>query len=141
MFGTLHTTTAASTVDRVIDQFPSDRQAQIRIMLSESLKGVIAQTLCRKIGGGRVAALEVLLVTGAVSNLIREGKTFQIPSIMQVNKANGMVALNDALFDLVQKKLVMPDEALSKAVDKASFEASLKRAGFDPKPKAQPAHA
>ena len=130
VFGTLHTTTAASTVDRVIDQFPSDRQAQIRIMLSESLKGVIAQTLCRKIGGGRVAALEVLLVTGAVSNLIREAKTFQIPSIMQVNKANGMVSLNDALYDLVQKKLVMPDEALSKAVDKASFEALLKRGNF-----------
>ena len=130
VFGTLHTTTAASTVDRVIDQFPSDRQSQIRIMLSESLKGVIAQTLCRKIGGGRVAALEVLLVTGAVSNLIREAKTFQIPSIMQVNKANGMVSLNDALFDLVQKKLVMPDEALSKAVDKASFEALLKRGNF-----------
>ena len=92
VFGTLHTTTAASTVDRVIDQFPADRQAQIRIMLSESLKGVIAQTLCRKIGGGRVAALEVLLVTGAVANLIREGKTFQIPSIMQVNKAIGMVS-------------------------------------------------
>jgi twitching motility protein PilT len=130
VFGTLHTTTAASTVDRVIDQFPSDRQSQIRIMLSESLKGVIAQTLCRKIGGGRVAALEVLLVTGAVSNLIREAKTFQIPSIMQVNKANGMVSLNDALFDLVQKKLVMPDEALSKAVDKASFEGLLKRGNF-----------
>jgi twitching motility protein PilT len=130
VFGTLHTTTAASTVDRVIDQFPSDRQSQIRIMLSESLKGVIAQTLCRKIGGGRVAALEVLLVTGAVSNLIREAKTFQIPSIMQVNKANGMVSLNDALFDLVQKKLVMPDEALSKAVDKASFESLLKRGNF-----------
>ena len=89
VFGTLHTTTAASTVDRVIDQFPSDRQAQIRIMLSESLKGVIAQTLCRKIGGGRVAALEVLIATGAVSNLIREGKTFQIPSMMQVGKAVG----------------------------------------------------
>jgi twitching motility protein PilT len=130
VFGTLHTTTAASTVDRVIDQFPSDRQAQIRIMLSESLKGVIAQTLCRKIGGGRIAALEVLLVTGAVANLIREGKTFQIPSIMQVNKSIGMVALNDALYDLVQKKLVMPDEALSKAVDKNAFEALLKRGNF-----------
>jgi twitching motility protein PilT len=130
VFGTLHTTTAASTVDRVIDQFPSDRQAQIRIMLSESLKGVIAQTLCRKIGGGRIAALEVLLVTGAVANLIREGKTFQIPSIMQVNKAIGMVALNDALYDLVQKKLVAPDEALSKAVDKNGFEALLKRGNF-----------
>jgi twitching motility protein PilT len=130
VFGTLHTTTAASTVDRVIDQFPADRQAQIRIMLSESLRGVIAQTLCRKIGGGRVAALEVLIATQAISNLIREGKTFQIPSIMQVNKANGMVTLNDALMDLVTKKLVAPDEALAKAVDKPGFETLLKRAGL-----------
>jgi twitching motility protein PilT len=127
VFGTLHTTTAASTVDRVIDQFPTDRQAQIRIMLSESLRGVIAQNLCRKIGGGRVAALEVLMVTQGVSNLIREGKTFQIPSMMQVGKNVGMVTLNDALMDLVTKKLVEPDEAMSKAVDKAGFEALLKR--------------
>jgi twitching motility protein PilT len=131
VLGTLHTTTAASTVDRVIDQFPSDRQAQIRIMLSESLKGVIAQTLCRKIGGGRVAALEVLIATQAVSNLIREGKTFQIPSIMQVNKANGMISLNDALMELVTKKLVEPAEAYAKAVDKAGFDAALKRAGIN----------
>ena len=131
VFGTLHTTTAASTVDRVIDQFPTDRQAQIRIMLSESLRGVIAQTLCRKIGGGRIAALEVLIVTPAVSNLIREGKTFQIPSIMQVGKAQGMVSLNDALMDLVTRKLVAPDEAYSKAVDKPGFEGMLKRAGIN----------
>jgi twitching motility protein PilT len=131
VFGTLHTTTAASTVDRVIDQFPSDRQAQIRVMLSESLKGVIAQTLCRKIGGGRIAALEVLLVTGAVSNLIRESKTFQIPSIIQVNKANGMISLNDALMDLVMKKVVEPAEAYAKAVDKPAFDALLKRNGFN----------
>ena len=130
VFGTLHTTTAASTVDRVIDQFPADRQSQIRVMLSESLKGVIAQTLCRKIGGGRVAALEVLIVTTAVSNLIREGKTFQIPSIMQVNKAIGMVSLNDALLDLVTRKLVEPAEAYSKAVDKTGFDALLKRASI-----------
>src|SRR5207247_1524319 len=83
----------------IIDQFPSDRQAQIRVMLSESLRGVIAQTLCKKIGGGRAAALEVLIVTPAMSNLIREAKTFQIPSMMQVGKAVGMVSLNDALFD------------------------------------------
>ena len=131
VFGTLHTTTAASTVDRVIDQFPADRQAQIRIMLSESLKGVIAQTLCRKIGGGRVAALEVLIVTQAVSNLIREGKTFQLPSIMQVNKAAGMVSLNDALIDLVNRKLVDPAEAYAKAVDKGGLDGLLKRAGFN----------
>jgi len=134
VFGTLHTTTAASTVDRIIDQFPSDRQAQIRIMLSESLRGVIAQTLCRKIGGGRVAALEVLIATGAVSNLIREGKTFQIPSMMQVGRAVGMVSLNDALMELVTKKLVAPDEAYSKSVDKGGFEALLKRAGLSAAP-------
>jgi twitching motility protein PilT len=133
VFGTLHTTTAASTVDRIIDQFPSDRQAQIRIMLSESLRGVIAQTLCRKIGGGRVAALEVLIANGAVSNLIREGKTFQIPSLMQVNKAIGMVSLNDALVDLVAKKLVAPDEAYAKSVDKNGFESQIKRLGIDVK--------
>ena len=136
VFGTLHTTTAASTVDRIIDQFPADRQAQIRIMLSESLRGVIAQTLCRKIGGGRVAALEVLIVTPAISNLIREGKTFQIPSMMQVGKAVGMVTLNDALMDLVTKKLVAAEEAYAKAADKAGMETLLKRVGFDPKAKA-----
>jgi twitching motility protein PilT len=129
VFGTLHTTTAASTVDRVIDQFPPDRQAQIRVMLSESLRGVIAQNLCKKIGGGRIAALEVLIVTPAVGNLIREGKTFQIPSMMQVGKSVGMVTLNDALMDLVTKKIVAADEAYGKAVDKSGFEAALKRAG------------
>jgi twitching motility protein PilT len=127
VFGTLHTTTAASTVDRVIDQFPADRQAQIRVMLSESLRGVIAQTLCRKVGGGRVAALEVLLTNGAISNLIREGKTFQIPSMMQVGRAQGMVSLNDALADLVKKGLVTPEEALLRAVDKAGLDTVLKR--------------
>ncbi|HEV3060821.1 MAG TPA: type IV pilus twitching motility protein PilT [Vicinamibacterales bacterium] len=130
VFGTLHTTTAASTVDRIIDQFSADRQEQIRAMLSESLRGVIAQNLCRKIGGGRVAALEVLIATQAVSNLIREGKTFQIPSIMQVGKAIGMVSLNDALMELVSKKLVTPDEAYSKSVDKGGFEGLVKRAGL-----------
>jgi len=133
VFGTLHTTTAASTVDRVIDQFPTEQQAQIRIMLSESLKGVIAQNLCRKVGGGRVAALEVLLINSAISNLIREAKTFQIPSMMQVGRAQGMVALNDALMDLVTKKLVEPEEAYLKSVDKPAFEALLKRANIDTK--------
>jgi twitching motility protein PilT len=133
VFGTLHTTTAASTVDRVIDQFPTDQQAQIRIMLSESLKGVIAQNLCRKIGGGRVAALEVLLINSAISNLIREAKTFQIPSMMQVGRSQGMVSLNEALMDMVTKKLVEPEEAYLKAVDKAAFEGLLKRANIDTK--------
>ncbi len=131
VFGTLHTTTAASTIDRLIDQFPADRQEQVRTMLSESLKGVISQVLCKKIGGGRVAAREILLVTPAISNLIREGKTFQIPSIMQTSKRLGMVTMNDTLLDLVEKKLVEPKEAYMKSVDKTSFVNSLKAKGFD----------
>ncbi|HEY6091008.1 MAG TPA: type IV pilus twitching motility protein PilT [Gemmatimonadales bacterium] len=132
VFGTLHTTTAASTVDRLIDQFPADRQAQIRVMLSESLKGVISQTLCKKAGnaGGRVAAREILLTTPAISNLIREGKTFQIPSIIQTSKKLGMLTMNDALLDLVEKKLIDPDEAYMKSVEKSGLAASLKAKGF-----------
>ena len=129
VFGTLHTTTAASTVDRIIDQFPADRQQQVRVMLSESLKGVIAQTLLPKVGGGRVAALEVLIVTPAIANLIREGKTFQIPSQMQTGKNHGMIMLNDALMELVNKGLVTPRDAYIKCVDKDGFETLLKRNG------------
>ena len=129
VFGTLHTTTAASTVDRIIDQFPADRQAQIRVMLSESLKGVISQTLCKRLGGGRVAAREVLLTTPAIANLIREGKTFQIPSIMQTSKQLGMVTLNDALLELVEKKETSPDEAYTRSVEKAGMLAALKQRG------------
>jgi twitching motility protein PilT len=131
VFGTLHTTTAASTIDRIIDQFPADRQSQVRVMLSESLRGVIAQTLCKKIGGGRVAAREILLSIPAVSNLIREGKTFQIPSIMQTNRKGGMVTLNDALIELVDARLVEPKEAYMKAVEKAGFAAALKAKRHD----------
>ncbi|HEY7194164.1 MAG TPA: type IV pilus twitching motility protein PilT [Gemmatimonadales bacterium] len=130
VFGTLHTTNAASTVDRMIDQFPADRQAQIRVMLSESLKGVISQTLCKKIGGGRIAAREILLTTPAISNLIREGKTFQIPSIIQTSKKLGMLTLNDALLELVEKKAIEPDEAYMRSVEKAGLAASLKAKGF-----------
>jgi twitching motility protein PilT len=131
VFGTLHTTTAASTIDRIIDQFPADRQSQVRVMLSDSLRGVIAQTLCKKIGGGRVAAREILLSIPAVSNLIREGKTFQIPSIMQTNRKTGMVTLNDALIELVDAKLVEPKEAYMKAVEKTGFAAALKAKRHD----------
>jgi twitching motility protein PilT len=131
VFGTLHTTTACSTVDRIIDQFPADRQAQIRAMLSESLRGVIAQILLKKNGGGRVAALEVLIVTPAISNLIREGKTFQIPSLMQTGKKQGMILLNDALVELVTKKTVAPEEAYQKAADKTGFKSMLTSAGVN----------
>src|SRR5262245_4540978 len=130
VFGTLHTTTAASTVDRIIDQFPADRQQQIRVMLSESLKGVIAQTLLPKKGGGRVAALEILIVTPAISNLIREGKTFQIPSAMQTGKNIGMTMLNDSMMEFVKQGIVEARDAYIKAVDKTGFEAQLTRGGF-----------
>src|SRR6266508_3750060 len=95
-------------------------------MLSESLRGVIAQTLCKRNGGGRVAAREVLLSIPAVSNLIREGKTFQIPSVMQTNRRTGMVTLNDGLMELVDSKQVEPKEAYMKAVEKAGVAAALK---------------
>ncbi len=131
VFGTLHTTTAAGTIDRIIDQFPADRQAQIRVMLAESLKGVISQTLCKKIGGGRVAAREVLLSIPAVANLIREGKTFQIPTVMQTSKRLGMVTLNDALMELVDGKLIEPPEGYGKAVDKVMYLNSLRSRGLD----------
>jgi twitching motility protein PilT len=127
VFGTLHTTTAASTVDRIIDQFPADRQQQIRMMLSECLKGVISQTLCKKVGGGRVAAFEVLLVNSSISNLIREGKVFQIPSIMQTQKGIGNVTLNDALFALVKAGTVDPREAYLKSVDKVGLKSLFER--------------
>jgi len=130
VFGTLHTSTAPSTVDRLIDVFPADRQDQIRVMLSESLKGVIAQTLCRKIGGGRVAAYEILIGTPAISSLIRDGKTFQIPSMMQTGKKFGMCTLNDSLIDLVKKNLVEPKEAYVKAVDKAGLLGLFKSQGI-----------
>jgi twitching motility protein PilT len=131
VFGTLHTTTAAGTVDRIIDQFPADRQEQIRMMLSESLKGVISQTLCKKIGGGRVAAREVLLANSAVANLIREGKTVQIQSVMQTSKRLGMVTLNDALMEHVDAGSVEPKEAYMKCVDKSNLLATLKARGHD----------
>jgi len=130
VFGTLHTTTATSTVDRMIDQFSADRQDQIRVMLSESLKGVIAQVLLKKKGGGRVAAREILITNDAVSNMIREGKTFQLPSIIQTQKKLGMMTLNDSLIGLVDRKLVDIEEAYVKAVDKAGLEIMMKQRGL-----------
>ena len=130
VFGTLHTNTAASTVDRLIDQFPADRQAQVRAMLSESLKGVVSQTLLRKKGGGRVAALEILVVTSAIANLIREGKTFQIPSAMQVGRGQGMQTLNDAVIELVKAGTVEPQEAYDRAISRKEMALLLTRSGF-----------
>ncbi|MDZ4773076.1 MAG: PilT/PilU family type 4a pilus ATPase [Planctomycetota bacterium] len=121
VFGTLHTTTAASTVDRIIDQFPTERQEQIRTMLSSSLKGVVAQTLCKKLPTGRIAALEILVANSAVASNIREGKTHQIPSTMQMGGKLGMKLLNDALMEHVRAGIVDPAEAYMKCIAKDDF--------------------
>jgi len=126
VFGTLHTSTAAKTIDRIIDVFPTDQQEQVRAMLSESLKGVICQQLLKTADGkGRVAALEIMLGSPAIGNLIREGKTYQIPSIMQTAKKDGMQLLDQHLLDLLKTKKVNPEEAYRCAIDKKQFEQYL----------------
>jgi twitching motility protein PilT len=122
VFGTLHTQSAAKTVDRIIDVFPAHQQSQIRTTLSESLKGVIAQNLFKRIDKkGRMAVLEVLVVTPAVSNLIREGKTFQIPSAIQTGKKFGMQSLDDAILIALEAKKISPEDAYDKAIVKERF--------------------
>ncbi len=130
VFGTLHTSTAASTVDRIIDQFPADQQSQVRMMLSNSLKGVISQTLCKKVGGGRLAAQEILVANNAVSSLIREGKTHQIISSMQIGAREGMRLMNDVLMDHVTNGRVEPMEAFMKAGNKDDMRNKLEGAGY-----------
>ena len=130
VFGTLHTNNAISTIDRVVDQFPADRQQQIRVMLADALKCVVSQTLLKRIGGGRVAALETLFISPAIANLIREGKNFQIPSAMQTGRQYGQRLMNDAFVDLIKAKQVEPLEAYLKCPDKESFVQSCKRAGI-----------
>ena len=116
VFGTLHTQSAAKTVDRVIDVFPANQQAQIRTTLSESLKGVVAQNLFKRVDKkGRMAVIEVLVVTAATSNLIREGKTFQIPSVIQTGKKYGMQSLDDAILEALNAKKISAEDAYSKA--------------------------
>lgn len=128
VFGTLHTNSASKTVDRIVDVFPPDQQNQVRMMLSDSLKGIVSQQLLRtKDGKGRVAVNEILFGSPALSNVIREGKTQQIISIIQGGKAEGMQSLDSALMDLVQKGVIGVEEAYLKAMDKKMFEALLKQ--------------
>ncbi|MEK6546567.1 MAG: type IV pilus twitching motility protein PilT [Nitrospinota bacterium] len=128
VFGTLHTQSAAKTVDRVIDVFPANQQAQVRTTLSESLKGVVAQNLFKRIDKkGRCAALEILVVTSAVGNLIREEKTFQIPSAIQTGKKYGMQSFDDAILDLLNKRWIAADDAYDKAIEKQRFLPFLKK--------------
>jgi twitching motility protein PilT len=122
VFGTLHTSSAAKTVDRIIDVFPADQQNKIRATLSEALKGVVAQNLFKRVDKkGRVAALEILVFTTAIANLVREGKTHQLPGMIQVGKKIGNVPLDDAIMDHLRMKRISPEEAYDKCLDKKKF--------------------
>src|SRR5438093_2295776 len=126
VFGTLHTSSAAKTVDRIIDVFPADQQNKIRATLSESLRGVVAQNLFKRIDKkGRVAAMELLVFTTAISNLVREGKTHQIPGMIQVGKKLGNQPLDDAIMEHLRMKRIAPEEAYEKAMDKKKFRTFL----------------
>lgn len=127
VFSTLHTISAHKTVDRIVEVFPVDEQEQIRSTLADCIRAVISQALFKRIDKkGRVAALEIMIATPAVRNLIREGKTFQIPSMIQTGKKYGMQTLDDAIMDLLNKKIISPEEAYAKCVEKQRFVQFLK---------------
>jgi len=121
VFGTLHTTSAAKTIDRIIDVFPAAEKDMIRAMLSESLQAVISQTLLKKVGGGRVAAHEIMVGTAAIRNLIREAKVAQMYSAIQTGRKDGMQTLDQNMKELVEKGLITSKSAMEKAVNKDMF--------------------
>jgi twitching motility protein PilT len=121
VFATLHTSSAPKSVDRIIDAFPTEQQNQVRTMFAESLQAIITQTLCKKVGGGRIAACEVLMGVPAVRNLIREGKIHQIPSTMQTGQKLGMQTLDMALQDLLGRGLITKEEAQQKSANPVLF--------------------
>ncbi|HFE47854.1 MAG TPA: type IV pilus twitching motility protein PilT [Chromatiaceae bacterium] len=123
VFGTLHTSSAAKTIDRIVDVFPGGEKDMVRSMLSESLRSVIAQTLLKKIGGGRTAAWEIMVGTPAIRNLIREDKVAQMYSAIQTGQAHGMQTLDQHLKELVERGLISRNDARSRAMDKAAFTA------------------
>src|SRR5207245_2458699 len=126
VLGTLHTPSAAKTVDRMIDVFPAEQQNKIRATLSEALKGVVAQNLFKRIDKkGRVAALEILVFTTAIANLVREGKTHQIPGMIQVGKKLGNQPLDDSIMEHLRMKRISPEEAYEKSIDKKKFRTFL----------------
>ncbi|MGO9526199.1 MAG: type IV pilus twitching motility protein PilT [Verrucomicrobiia bacterium] len=129
VFGTLHTNSAHTTVDRLINQFPADEQPQVRCSLAEGLRGVVSQALCKRKGGGRVAALEIMMSNYALAANIREGKLQQIPSFIQMGRKEGMCSLNDSLLELLSKGIIEPAEAYQKAAAKDEL---LKRMGALP---------
>jgi len=132
VFSTLHTTSAAKTLDRIVEVFPDSAQAQIRSTLADGVRAIIAQTLFKRVDKkGRVVALEILICTPAVRNLIRENKTYQIPSMIQTGKKYGMQLLDDAIMELVEKRIIFVDDAYAKANEKARFRPLLKHPPTD----------
>ena len=121
VFGTLHTSSAAKTIDRIVDVFPAAEKDMVRSMISESLRAVISQSLLKKIGGGRVAAHEIMIGTGAIRNLIRENKIAQMYSAIQTGQQHGMQTLDQCLQDLVRKGIVTKEDARGKATQKEMF--------------------
>jgi len=132
VFGTLHTSSAAKTVDRIIEVFPSSEQAQIRSTLADGIRAVVAQVLFKRVDiKGRCAAQEILIATPAVRNLVRENKTYQINSAIQTGKKYGMVLLDDAIMELLEKRKIAPDDAYMKSNDKARFRPFLRNPPTD----------
>ncbi len=132
VFGTLHTMNAMKTVDRIVEIFPANQQGQVRSTLADALKAVVSQTLLKRIDvKGRVAALEILICTPAVRNLIREGKTYQIPSVMQTGKKYGMQTIDDAIMNLLEKKQISPEDAYTNCIEKAKFVKFLRNPPVD----------
>jgi twitching motility protein PilT len=123
VFATLHTNNATKTIDRIIDAFPADEQNQIRIMLAESLRGIVSQLLCQKKDGGRVAVHEILLKHGALPNCIRTHSLSNIRNIIDQNREQGMISMDASLRQLLQDDLISLEEAYMKANDKAQFQA------------------
>lgn len=132
LFGTLHTLNASKTVDRIIEIFPASQQAQVRSTLADALKAVVSQTLFKRIDvKGRCAALEILLCTPAVRNLIREGKTYQLTSAMQTGKKYGMQTMDDAIMELLDKRWITAEAAYTQAIEKEKFVKFLKKPPSD----------
>ncbi|MSU22914.1 MAG: type IV pilus twitching motility protein PilT [Opitutus sp.] len=130
VFGTLHTNSAAKTVDRIVDAFPANMKDMIRTQLASSLIAVVSQVLCKKIGGGRIAAYEIMVNTTSIGSLIRENKTFRITSDIQTGAGLGMITMDTHLMSLVNRKMVAPDEALEKAQDPNLMREAFLKAGM-----------
>jgi twitching motility protein PilT len=130
VFGTLHTTGAARTVDRIVDAFPSHTKDQIRTQLASGIIAVISQVLCKKVGGGRIAGYEIMVATTSIQALIRENKTYRIQSDIQTGAALGMIGLDSHLMSLVNRGMVLPEEALEKAQATESMRESMLAAGI-----------